>query len=92
MKGFENSKPSGKLNREQTQRESELLSQLMGETEVKDLIDFEGDLAKQRSELLFRVTTKIEDTQNALKQAEELVKRLKKYLNQLQGLHQILSK
>jgi hypothetical protein len=92
MREFENLKPFSKLNKEQLQRESDLLSQLMGETEAEELIDFEADLAEQRSELLFRITTKIEDTQNALKQAEELVRRLKKHLNHLEGLHQALSK
>lgn len=89
MKEFED---FSRLNKEQTQRESDLLSQLMSETEMKDLVDFDGDLTERRSELLFKVTTKIEDTRNSLKQAEELVKRLKKYLNQLQGLYQVLSK
>lgn len=92
MRESENFDSFGRLSKEQTQSESDLLSDLMDENEIKGLLDFEGSLAGQRTELLFKLTTKIEDTRTALKQAEGLVNRLKKYLNQLQSLYQALSK
>ena len=86
-------KSYGQLKKEQLGREGELLSELLGSiSELKDLATFEGDLGLRRNEILFKVTVEIEDTKNALKQSEQLVERLKKHLNQLEGLHRILTK
>jgi len=74
-------------------RESELLSQIMGaEGEIKALEGFEGDLGARRNEILFKVQTQMEDTRNHLREAEQLVERLKKHLSQLEGIHRILTK
>lgn len=86
LKSFE------ELINEQTQRESNLLSHLMGGTEVEDLAHFEAGLAERQSQILFGITTDIEDTENALKQVEQLVQRLKKHLEQLKGLQRVFSK
>ncbi len=59
---------------------------------MEDLARFESDLTQQQSRLLFEITTEIEDTENALRQAEQLVQRLKKHLDQLRGLQRVLSK
>lgn len=85
-------KSFGQLTNEQMQRESKLLSHLMGETGIEDLACFEADLTEQQNRLLFEITTEIEDTENALKQAERLVQRLKKHLEQLKDLQRVLSK
>ena len=86
-------KSYGQLKKEQLGRESDLLSQLLGSSgELKDLTNLEADLGIRRNEILFKVTVEIEDTKNALKQAEQLTERLKKHLNQLEGLHRILTK
>ena len=86
-------KSYSELKKEQLGRESELLSQLLGSFgQLKDLSAFESDLGLRRNEILFKVTVEIEDTKNALKQAEQLVERLKKHLSQLEGLHHILAK
>lgn len=74
------------------QREGKLISQLLGESGMEDLTCFEASLTDQQSRLLFEITTEIEDTENALKQAEQLVQRLKKHLEQLKGLQKVLSK
>jgi len=93
MKQPDELKSYGALKREQLARESELLSQLLGETkELKNLNLLEADLVERRNEILFKVTNELEDTRNALKQAEQLVVRLKKHLDQLEGLRRILSK
>ena len=86
-------KSYGQLKKEQLGRESELLAQLLGAAdELKDLGAFEADLGVRRNEILFKVTVEIEDTKNALKQAEQLLARLKRHLEQLEGLHRILTK
>ncbi len=85
-------KSFGELYREQAQREGGFLSQLMGETSSEDLVEFEADLAQQRSRALFRIAEEMEDTQDALNQAEQLVQRLREHLEQLKGLQGVLSK
>jgi len=82
----------GQLNSEQAQRENDFLSYLMGENKVEELANFEVELNERRNEILFKVTTDIEDTENALKQAEQLIHRLKKHLEQLKSLQRVLSK
>ncbi len=85
-------KSFGELDKEQTQRESTLLSRLMGNAGVEDLARFEAELTERKSQTLFEITTELEDTENALKQAEQLVQRLKKHLEQLKNLKRVLSK
>ncbi len=82
----------GQVSSEQAQRENDFLSYVMGENRVEELTNFEAALSERRSEILFKVTTDLEDTENALKQAEQLVQRLKKHLEQLKGLQRVLSK
>ena len=86
MKSFE------ELAREQTNRENVLLSKLMGEAEMEELGDFEAELDERQNEILFKITTEIEDTKDALNQVEQLTQRLKKHLERLKKLHQTLSK
>ena len=64
----------------------------MSQAGMEDLAHFEADLTQRQSQVLFEITTQIEDTEDALKQAEELVQRLKKHLEQLKGLQRVLSK
>jgi hypothetical protein len=85
MKSYE------ELAKEQGRRESSFLSNF-GEAELRDLSDFEAGAGQRREEILFRITTEIEDTENALNQVEQLAQRLKKYLDRLRKIHQTLSK
>ena len=86
MKSFE------ELVKEQAKRESSFLSKLMGEAGMEELVDFEAGLSGRQGEILFKITTEIEDTKNALNQVEQLTQRLKKHLERLKKLHQTLSK
>ena len=79
------------LAREQTNRENVLLSKLMGEAGMEELVDFEAELDERQNEVLFKITTEIEDTKDALNQVEQLAQRLKKHLERLKKLHQTLS-
>jgi hypothetical protein len=74
------------LAREQKVRESSFLS------DVGELTDIEADLGQRRDEILFKITTEMEDTKNALNQVEQLGLRLKKYLDRLRNIYQTLSK
>jgi hypothetical protein len=86
MKSYE------ELAKEQANRENTLLSKLMGEAEIEELADFEAGLGERQSEILFKITTELEDTQNALNQVEQLAQRLKRHLERLKKLQRTLSK
>jgi hypothetical protein len=49
-------------------------------------------LGQRRDEILFKITTEMEDTKNALNQVEQLAQRLRKYLDRLRNIYQTLSK
>ena len=74
------------LAKEQGQRESSFLSDVVG------MSDFEADLGQRRDEILFKITTEMEDTKNALNNVEQLAQRLRKYLDRLRNIYQTLSK
>jgi len=80
MKSYE------ELAREQGKRESSFLS------EVGEMSDFEADLGQRRDEILFKITTEMEDTKNALEKVEQLAQRLRKYLDRLRNIYQTLSR
>jgi hypothetical protein len=84
--------PLNQLTGEQLQRENRLLSRLLAEPGMEGLTRFEADLTQQLSRLLFEIATELEDTEDALKHAEQLVERLKKHLQQLRGLQKVLCK
>ena len=86
MKSYE------ELAKEQANREGTLLSRLMGEAGIEELTDFEAGLSGRQSEILFKITTEMEDTKNALNQVEQLSLRLRRHLERLKNLHQTLSK
>ena len=77
---------------EQTGGGDESLSRLAREVDIERLVSFEAGLGERQNETLFKITSEIENTENALKQAEQLIQRLKKRLQQLKNLQRILSK
>jgi hypothetical protein len=81
-----------RIKKDQMGRESELYSQLLGKSEFGDLETFEADSTVRRNELLFKIQTDMEDTKNALKQAEQLTERLRRRLSELEGMYRILTK
>jgi hypothetical protein len=90
MKGAD--KSFEQIKKGQTGRDSELYSQLIGKGEFGDLETFEADSAVRRNELLFKIQTDMEDTKNALKQAEQLTERLRRRLSDLEGMYRILTR
>jgi len=85
-------KPYDELSKEQASKENTLLSRLMAEVGIQELTEFETELGERQGETLFKITTEIEDTKNALNQVEQLAQRLRKHLERLNKLHQVLSK
>ena len=80
-------------SRDQDRKEKKFLDDFSSELgSLEDLQGFEGDLTTRRKEILFKVTTEMEDTQTALRKAEELAARLRKHLTLLEGLQRLLSK
>jgi hypothetical protein len=91
MKGAD--KSFGQIKKDQMGREGELYSKLLNESgEYGNLENFEASSAVRRNELLFKLQADVEDTRNALKQAEELTGRLRRRLNELEGMYRILTK
>jgi hypothetical protein len=82
----------GDIKKDQMSRESELMNIMGSAEELASLSGKEGQLEIKRNEILFNVTTQMEDTRNSLREAEALVDRLRKHLNQLEGIHKILTK
>ena len=91
MKGAD--KPFEKIKKDQMGREGELYSQLLDKSgEFGNLETFDADSAVRRNELLFKIQSDMEDVKNALKQAEQLADRLRRRLNELEGMYRILTK
>jgi hypothetical protein len=90
MKGAD--KSFEQIKKGQMGREGDLYSQLISKGEFGDLETFEADSAVRRNELLFKIQNDMEDTKNALKQAEQLTDRLRRRLNELEGMYRILTK
>jgi len=82
----------GELSNEQAQRESDALSYLVDASQMGKLANLAAELGERRSEILFKVVTDMEDTENALIEVGQLEQRLKKHLEQLKDLQRVLSK
>ena len=83
----------GQMRKDQIPREGELYSNLMGGAgEFGDLENLLANSDVRRNELLFKLTTQIEDAKSALKQAEQLADRWRKRVAELEGMYRILTK
>ena len=89
---FDRDRSFGEIKKDQMGRENELMNLIGSVEELQALSGKEGQLEIKRNEILFNVTTQMEDTSNALKEAEGLVARLRKHLSQLEGIQKILTK
>lgn len=59
---------------------------------AEDFTTFEVDAANRRNELLFNITTQIEETRGKLRQAEQLVERLRQNLREYEEMYKTLTK
>jgi hypothetical protein len=90
MRQREPDRTFGQQKKEQPGREEDTLSGVLGE--IGNIKGREADLSIKRNETLFKIANDIEDTRNALKEAEAWVDKLKKHLNQLEGVYRSLTK
>jgi hypothetical protein len=89
----ESDRSFGQINKDQMAREGELYSKSMGSGgEFGDLETLLATSDVRRNELLFKLTTQIEDAKSALKQAEQLADRWRKRVAELEGMYRILTK
>jgi hypothetical protein len=58
----------------------------------EDFTTFEVDAANRRNELLFNITSQIEETKGKLRQAELLVERLRQSLREYEEMYKTLTK
>ena len=58
----------------------------------EDFTNFEVDAANRRNELLFSITSQVEETRGKLRQAELLVERLKQSLREYEEMYKTLTK
>jgi len=58
----------------------------------EDFSTFEMDSANRRNELLFNITTQIEETKGKLRQAEQLVERLRQTLREYEEMYKTLTR
>jgi hypothetical protein len=92
MKTSDDWKSLDRISSEQNKRENTLLAALMEKFGITDLGLSESDFTEKNNRLLFLITTEMEDTQNAIKETEQVLQKLKKHLQQLKGLQDVLSK
>jgi hypothetical protein len=59
---------------------------------VEDFSNFEADAANRRNELLFSITNQVEETKSKLRQAEQLVERLKQSLREYEEMYKTLTR
>ena len=59
---------------------------------AEDFTTFEVDAANRRNELLFNITTQIEETRGKLRQAELLVERMHQNLREYEEMYKTLTK
>jgi hypothetical protein len=85
-------KPFQEYRKEETKGKGNPSHHLAEDPDIEKLATFEVNLDEKQSETLFKITTQIEDVEGALRQAEQLVKRLKDRLQQLRDLQRVLSK
>jgi hypothetical protein len=80
------------LKKKQMANENAFLTDLNTNTGARDLITREADIESSKNQILFKVTTEIEDCKQLLKESEDLVKRLKKHLIQLENTNRNLTR
>jgi hypothetical protein len=82
--------------RDQFGGQKDVYSQLQNQPAVNvnpdDFTSFEADSANKRNELLFNITNQIEETKAKLKQAEQLVERLRITLREYEDMYKALTR
>ncbi|MBN1376682.1 MAG: hypothetical protein JXA01_11100 [Dehalococcoidia bacterium] len=72
--------------------QNDIYNQIAAQPTQEDFSAFEADSAIRRNELLFNITTQIEETKSKLRQAEQLVERLRQSLREYEEMYKTLTK
>jgi predicted translin family RNA/ssDNA-binding protein len=83
----------GQIKKDHMDGQNELYNQISNAQQGPEEFNrFEADSANRRNELLFNITTQIEETRGKLKQAELLVERLRQSLREYEEMYKTLTK
>ena len=83
----------GQIKKDHMDAQNELYGQIANaQPSAEDFNRFEADSANRRNELLFNITTQIEETKAKLKQAEQLAERLRTSLREYEEMYKTLTR
>ena len=83
----------GQIKKDHIDGQSELYDQIANaQPSQEDFTRFEADTANRRNELLFNITTQIEETKGKLRQAEQLAERLRQSLREYEEMYKTLTR
>jgi predicted translin family RNA/ssDNA-binding protein len=83
----------GQIKKDHMDGQNDLYNQIANSQPAQeDFKTFEVDTANKRNELLFNITTQIEETKGKLKQAELLVERLRQSLREYEEMYKTLTR
>jgi predicted translin family RNA/ssDNA-binding protein len=83
----------GQIRKDHMDGQNDLYNQIANSQPAQeDFKTFEADTANRRNELLFNITTQIEETKGKLKQAELLVERLRQSLREYEEMYKTLTR
>ena len=85
----------GQTKKDPTAGQGDVYNQLANAPQqqgAEDFTNFEVDAANRRNELLFSITSQIEETRGKLKQAELLAERLRQSLREYEEMYKTLTK
>jgi hypothetical protein len=84
----------GQMKKDYINGQNDIYNQIASNAQPsqEDFSTFEADTANRRNELLFNITTQIEETKGKLKQAELLVERLRQSLREYEEMYRTLTK
>ena len=82
----------GQAKKDPAGGQKDIYNQISSQPSQEDFSTFETDNANRRNELLFNITTQIEETKGKLRQAEQLVERLRQSLREYEEMYKTLTK
>ena len=82
----------GQMKKDHTSGQNDIYNQISAQPSQEDFTTFETDNANRRNELLFNITTQVEETKSKLRQAEQLVERLRQSLREYEEMYKTLTR
>ena len=82
----------GQAKKDPAGGQKDIYNQISSQPSQEDFSTFETDNANRRNELLFNITTQIEETKGKLRQAEQLVERLRVSLREYEEMYKTLTR